>query len=404
MVVHSEYFRASSCTVSPSERMLESAFAVMEKAYSLTKMAIPEDLLSFESYQRAVQRLENSSSPGWPYTSRAPTIGDYLGFDGANYDDVMIQSLWNDVCVLIDGDFTDVMYTVFIKDEPHSASKVAEDRWRLIIASPLNVQVLWHMMFAWMNDKHIQCSYEIPSQQGIQMNAGGWRKYMGQWRSKGLNMGLDKRAWDWTVPGWKIRAILDFRSRMVYGRQKDVWLDMALRLYNSMFSECLLQTSSGIIFRQLVPGIMKSGCVNTISDNSMMQVLDHVLSCNILGISVYPLPVCCGDDTLQNKEQVMDLSVYASLGAIVKSATEGLEFVGHDFVDAGPQPLYLEKHLYKISYVKEDILPDVLDAMLRMYVYSPYYYVWYDVVRFLGMEHLMRSREYYLAWYEYQLD
>lgn len=403
-IAHAEIARSSVVKEPPPQQKIERALAIMEKTLASVKWHIPDDFLSFERFLWAVTRLDNSSSPGFPYKNCAPTIGSYLGFDGVWYDEFKLQSLWYDVCRLIDGDFEDVLYSVFIKDEPHKEAKISSNRWRLIVSSPLNVQVFWHMMFAEMNDNIIRDSFQLPCQQGIILNAGGWRMYRGQWLQKGLNMGLDKRAWDWTVPGWKIQMALDLRMRLVYGKCKGEWIKHAQRLYDSMFRDCKLLFSNGEVWKQCFYGVMKSGCVNTISDNTNMQVTDHILACDMLDIDYEPLPVACGDDTLQKKEQVLDLSPYEKLGAVVKSASEGLEFVGNDFSELGPQPLYFEKHVFKIPYLKSEVLPDYMDAMMRMYAYSPLFDFWENLAIKLGVAEHVRSREYYVAWFEYQLD
>lgn len=404
MRAHAELFRETSAKVKPEQRLLEKALAIAEKAYAITKYSLPDDMFSKDAFRRAIARLDNTSSPGYPYSQRGPTIGDVLGFNGLYYDDFRVESLWHDVTQLMSGDFSEVIYTVFVKDEPHKMTKVESNMWRLIIASPLNVQVLWHMCFAEMNDLVIDYAYELPSQQGIVLNAGGWRRYMASWISKGYNVGLDKRAWDWTVPGWKLDLALEFRRRMVFGSNKEAWDNIATALYKSMFVECNLMLSSGYVYRQLVPGIMKSGCVNTISDNSVMQVLDHVLACLMTGTEVEPLPKACGDDTLQCDWQVSNLAPYEQLGSIVKSVTSGLEFVGTRFTSEGPQPLYFEKHVYKLPYLKKEVLPDYLSEMCRMYAYSPRYDFWETLAVKLGYGNAVFSRGFYLAWYEYGLD
>lgn len=375
----------------------------MEQQYDIVRRNIPDDFESFEAFYRAVRRLDNSSTPGYPHCSEYPTIGEYLGFDGVSYNDFKIQRLWFQVQQLIDGDCDEVMFNVFIKEEPHKMQKVLDNRFRLIVGSPLPFQVLCHMLFDFTNDALIEHSYEIPSQQGLSLNAGSWRTYRNQWTSLGLNIGLDKSAWDWTVPGWKIDLVRQLRSRLVFGAKFERWDALVKKTYKTLYSKAKLILSSGDVYMQMYDGIMKSGCVNTISDNSFMQVIDHILVCEDLGTDWDPLPRAVGDDTLQCLRQTADVTTYMKYGAMIKSATEGLEFVGMDFKNTGPEPLYFEKHLFKLPYCK-DVLVDYLDAMLRMYVYSARYHVWESLACDLGLMQKMRSRAYYLAWYEYALD
>lgn len=374
----------------------------MEDHYSLTKREIPHDFDTFDSFMRAVRRLENSSTPGYPHCTEYSTIGECLGFNGIVYDEFSLKRLWFQVQCLMDGEI-DVFFNVFIKDEPHKKHKIEENRYRLIVGSPLPFQVLCHMLFDFYNDALIEHSYDIPSQQGILLHGGSWRTYRNMWVSRGYDIGLDKTAWDWTVPGWKIFLVQELRQRLVYGPKFERWSSLVGKVYRALYHRAKLILSDGRVYEQVFDGIMKSGCVNTISDNSFMQVLDHLLVCQDVGVSPYPLPVAVGDDTLQCSSQLPQPLAYQKYGAVVKSATEGLEFVGMNFTEVGPQPLYFEKHLYKIPFM-ESVLADYLDAMLRMYVYSPRFNVWQSIAYALGVGHKMRSKAWYLTWYEYGLD
>lgn len=406
MIAHSQYFRGSSEKLEPLARELDRALAIMEKAYAPCKVKVAEDFDQHTAFLRAVTKLDKTSTPGYPYNIRAPTIGDYLKFDGLWFDQFKLDSLWHDVQQLIgELDQAELYFNVFIKEEPHKMAKVESGRWRLIVGSPLHFQVLCHMLFDDFNDQQVEHCYFIPSQFGIKLNGGSWRQYRAQWTSKGYNTGLDKSAWDWTVPGWKIAAALEFRKRMCYGVRYVDWSVLASRVYDRMFKDPILILSDGTLLRQLFPGIMKSGFVNTISDNSAMQVLDHILVCSRLGIPYEPLPVAVGDDTLQCDWQVADVDAYRQLGAIIKSATFGLEFVGCEFTSRGPVPVYLEKHLYKACYIKdEEAMVQYLDAMMRYYVYSQHFSVWEAIANRLGLMGRLRSKQYYLSWYEYSLD
>lgn len=374
----------------------------MEDAYSCVRTQIPDDFDSYEAFLRAVSRLDNSSTPGYPHCEEYPTIGEYLGFNGIIYDDFRVRRLWHQVQVVIDSE-TDLLFNVFIKVEPHKRSKIIDQRYRLIVGSPLPFQVFCHMLFDFMNDAIIDNAYMIPSQQGLVLNSGGWRTYYNLWTSQGYDIGLDKTAWDWTVPYWKIMLVKRLRQRLAYGTKYLRWCQLVEKAYHLLYYRPKLILSNGMVFQQLFGGIMKSGCVNTISDNSFMQVVDHILVCEDVGVSCFPLPVAVGDDTLQCSKQLVDPLAFASYGAIVKSATEGLEFVGMNFSASGPEPVYFEKHLFKLPYSKS-VLVEYLDAMLRMYVYSPRYRLWEELSYRLGVGDKMRSREYYLGWYDYGLD
>lgn len=371
----------------------------MEEAYKRTVWILPDDYLSFERYERCLYGLDRTSSPGWPYMKQSPTIGEWLEFDGIKYGAYKVQSLWFDVLSVLSGEY-DIVFRVFVKQEPHRIDKCEDNRWRLIVASPLCVQVVWQMLFHYQNDLEIDACYEIPSQQGIVLINGGWKQYLELWTRRGYDTGLDKRAWDWTAPGWLLYLDLEFRRRMGRGDKMAEWYVTAKKCYDDMFKTCVLTLSDGTRWRQLYPGIMKSGCVNTISTNSHMQVMIHFLACWDQGISPYPVCVAVGDDTLQCSRQAVDIQAYSKFGAIVKSASDGLEFVGHEMLKSGPQPLYMEKHFVKFLHVPEDFMADYLDSMARMYCHTEMFYVWDRLARRLGIN--IMSRDYYLWWYDHE--
>lgn len=400
---HSKFFQKAHLAEEPREELKNYVLFVLEKAYELAKIELPSDFLSREHFMRCVHRLDWQSSPGYPFTRQAPTIGEWLKIDGLVYDQVRLEELWYMVNELITGD-EDLLLSVFVKPEPHKIEKVENGRWRLIMVFPLHHQILWHMVFADQNDKEIELAYEIPSQQGISLFHGGWKNYTKLWKSRRYDVGLDKKAWDWTVSGWLTDLELELRSRLVCGSNYGVWRSLASKLYKQAYYEPRLLLSDGRVFKQVIPGMVKSGCVNTISTNSHMQMIIHVLACVHQGVSVQPLPVAVGDDTLQRMTQSMDLSAYNRFGVIVKSVTEGLEFVGMDFTDAGPIPLYHEKHLFKamsLNYDDKELIKQYFDSMLLMYVHCRYYKLWEHMAFNFGVGNLVRSRNYYLYLYDH---
>lgn len=372
---------------------------IMEEAYSKVVWELKFDFDSYEAFERALLRVDRKSSPGWPYLKQASTNGDWLGWDGFRYDEYKKQSLWFDVCAIMKGELPWHLIC-FMKAEPHKPSKVETGRWRLIMASPLSVQVWWHMLFDELNDLEVEHAYHIPSQQGLILPHGGWKLFYRQWKSRGYDTGLDKTAWDWTVRRQLLAMDLELRTRLCRGERKGEWRCYADRAYVEMFDHPTILMSSGKVYRQMFPGIMKSGCVNTISTNSHIQVMIHILACKAQCVSYEPLPVCCGDDTLQCQFQATDVEAYRKFGALVKSASDGMEFVGHEFVDRGPMPIYVSKHIAKAMYVRDQDMDDYLDSMARMYCKVKFFEFWEWLSLKLGRFASLKSREYYNYWYD----
>lgn len=402
MIVHSnKYFKNSAESATPPDEFLDKILYVCEEAYSSCVWHLREDFLSYEAFLRHIPRLDMTSSPGYPYMKEAPTNGQWLHWNGIKADSMQLQRLWHDVQRFLDGEYPSYL-RAFIKQEPHKVRKAQEKRWRLIIASSLPIQMLWHMLFSPLNDLEIEKAYEIPSQQGIVLVQGGWKTFHRSWRERGLNCGLDKSAWDWTAPKWAIDLDLELRRRLGRGESMSRWFDVAKSLYRNMFEDPKIILSDGSVYQQVVPGVMKSGCVNTISINSHCQVFMHIVVCLENHLPIDPLPVCCGDDTLQNDIHVRNLESYNKYGVVVKSASDTMEFVGHEFQENGPRPLYIYKHLKRLMYTTDAILPQYLDSMARMYVHTEYFYWWEQLARGMGSS-LPLSKESYKYWYDYEI-
>lgn len=337
----------------------------MEDIYTDCRINI-DGFDSYENFLRKVRKLDFTSSPGYPYMCEAPTIGDWLKFNGCDFDEIQLARLWISVQQILSGD-VDSLWRVFIKMEPHKMTKAQTNRWRLIMCPPLHVQVLWQMVFSDQNDVEVRKALSLPSQQGIQLCAGHWKFYRESWLRRNLTVSADKTAWDWTCHEWMIKLDLRLRTRLVYGNDVNKWQSAALKLYDDAFQRPKLLISTGQVLQQAHYGVMKSGCVNTISTNSRCQLMLHLLYSNQKRIDYNPLLVAVGDDTLQNRIHVADIGWYARYGVRIKQVVKALEFVGHDFTGE-PVPLYRKKHLYRYIHCDEAILPDLLESYLYLYV------------------------------------
>lgn len=402
---HSGFFeksRAAGLSITAEER--ESVLYVAEEAYDKARYSLPCDWMSKEHFMRVVRGLENSSSPGYPYCREKPTIGEWLGFDGVFYDEFQVERLWHEVQAFLNGD-KDSLYRVFIKREPHKISKAKTGRWRLIICPPLYEQVAWAMVFGTGNDKEIETVGEIPSLQGMKLSGGDWKHYVRLFNTRKMRYGTDKSAWDWTCHWELIKLDLELRYRLIRGSAevKSEWFALAQRLYEGAFYHPRLILSNGQVYEQMYPGILKSGCVNTISSNSHMQILAHILLCLRNNKPIFPLPFAVGDDLLEG-DNWLTADEWATIGVVLKEIEDDYVFVGHRFPKTdrggGPVPLYLAKHLFRFGEVASKDMEDYLDSMVRLYAHDP-------AVQALWREVAMRhdvnlpSEAYVKYWYDY---
>lgn len=402
LTVHSHFFQHSYNSSKPSDDELDAIFYMASNIFQPIHMECP-NWYSYENYFKVVRSLDFTSTPGYPFTSEASTIGDWFGFNGFSFDPLRLSFMWQLVSRMLDDllagiDFQeDLFWRVFIKQEPHKKSKSESRRWRLIMAPPLNLQIVWQMIFAQQNAKEVEMAYELPCQQGMVIPYGGWKKFYDFWKTRDLTWGSDKSAWDWTCPWWALKLDLELRGALITADNN--WQIVASALYKNAFIDCKLMLSNGAVYQQQFPGVMKSGCVNTISTNSHCQVFLHILYSIRKGISVEPLLVCVGDDTLQSRVHAEDVQVYESFGVIIKTVTEGMEFLGRQWSDTGPRPMYTGKHVSNLLVTKDENLPQVFQSYLMEYCVSDDEYIFFSEIAYiLGCKSNIKTRRFYQTW------
>lgn len=403
--VHSNYFRTSRESDLQLDDMEKAKILqICEASYAPARYSLPLDWLERSHFDRVLHGLEMTSSPGYPYCLESPTIGEWLGWDGIEYDPNQVDRLWYDCQTFIAGE-NPSLYRVFIKDEPHKRSKARVGRWRLIVCPPLCEQVVWKMVFGPGNDREIDTVGLTPSMQGMSLPGGEWKQHAALFRAKTLSVPMDKSAWDWTAHWEFISLDLELRYRLMQAEHQCRlrWRSLADTLYERAFIHPTLVLSNGTIWKQRYPGVMKSGCVNTISSNSHMQVFVHILACMRNGVSPFPLPVAVGDDTLSSWSNYLAPEKYQFTGAQVKDVAEEMEFVGHRWLSEGPVPSYVSKHVFRYATVDERFVDQFLDSMVRLYAHYP------AMSRAWRVEALHRgvdlpSEEYVRFWYDYSKD
>lgn len=375
----------------PSDDTRQTALAKLERDYDAIRAELPFDWDQKSSFVRALMTLERTSSPGYPYLLESPTISDWLFRGNLIPDPVRMDMLWSDVRRVLNGEYEHI-FRVFMKLEPHTVQKVKQGRWRLIIQSSLAMQVAWKMAVNHLETSLLKKMGVHPSAFGEVWFAGGWRRFRSRAKNLGMNWCLDKSAWDWNSPGWVYEDILELRKRLtVGGTQK--WEDTMDMLYRDAFIDSRVLVG-GDLYQQIEPGLMKSGLVTTLSDNSFAQgVLDRN-ACVHLGIpwSVY---MATGDDTIQRKPINSDeyVRVIQRFGCVVKEQLEGIEFMGNRFVEYGPEPLYVGKHLVNISQILDENLPTTVDSYMRNYANSKLAPFWRELAYRLKVP--VRSRQFY---------
>lgn len=365
---------------------------------------LPEDYISRRRFEEVIRTLNFRASPGYPYSLEYTTIGEWLGFDGLSFDSYQVDRLWYDVECAIRGD-TEMILKAFVKMEPHKKAKIQAGRWRVIMGFPLNYQVLWKMVFDYGNKAMLEASYDIPTQFGLRLMGGDWKLYRRQWVHLGLNAGTDISAFDWCVTLRKMRRVYELRRRLAKGPHVEEWFKLASRLLDEMFHNVKVLYPNGEVWRIVWDAVQKSGSPNTIADNSVLRLYEAVVVALSNGLSVYPLPRTVGDDALERvqlSQEYVELltGAYKRRGWVLKQVVPGVDFVGHMFTAQGPVPNYVGKHLWRFVHMPEEVVPEFLEGMARLYCHSPHFWIWESLALKRGVK--LMSKSYYEAWYDFE--
>lgn len=319
---------------------------------------LPPDFLEESHFLRVLNELDMKSSPGVPLCHTYPTNGDFLKPDGLFIDEGRADYLWCLVKAWFDGAPAGPL-RVFVKREPHTKDKIREGRLRLIMAVPLVEQVVDQLLFGTQNAKEVELFDRIPCAPGWGITYGGWRSVDSTW------FGLDRKAWDYSVPFWLLRLELKLRHNLCLNLTEE-WRDATTRRYHELYRFAVFQLSSGARYKQSSPGIVKSGAVNTISTNTHCQLLLHAYAGYLSGLDLNGDFLAMGDDTCQD---VISDSYIEELNKIVrvKEPVQG-EFCSMKFFKGGRvEPLNLGKHLLNLKYQKSEFLYSTLVSLQIIY-------------------------------------
>lgn len=378
----------------PNQMEKDAVLYYLEKKYSCAmQVPVHSEWWSRSRFEQLLTTLDNSSSPGYPYMKEKPTIGDWLGADGfGKYNPVQVQRLWLDVQKVMDGTY-EHYFRAFVKDEPHKIAKAETNRWRLVIASSLPVQMVWRMLYHEQNDALNRLSAEIPSKHGYVHCYGGWRKFLAEAKTLGMKISRDISGWDVGAPGFIFEIIRDLRES--WAGVDEYWKVVHRRMYADAYGHSKILFSNGLVVEQLFPGYMKSGLFSTIADNSLAMVGIHGLACGRANLPVGEI-WATGDDVTQSTVSDAYLDELGTLGCRVKEVLHHLEFMGINYSSGKPEPMYQSKHLYNVT-MKGFVLEELFDSYCRMYAESEHFGAWAKLAKDLGVN--VKSQRYYQFWY-----
>lgn len=300
--------------------------------------------------------LNADANPGYPYSKLASTKGELVLRYGDFIREVVetrIRDLleWDGIAStpqkLVENNLCDPI-RVFIKNEPHKTTKVAEGRLRLIS----NVSIVDEIIDRLVSQPQVEA--EIANYSTIPAKAGlGFTDAMTQEFYNSLPKDLelassDVSAWDWRFQSWMFAACLELDVRLCK-RPTHEW-EKLLHNRTMCLSFKHFMTSDGQAYSQVRPGIQASGSYRTTSWNCKARVM----SAYWVGAR---WAIAMGDDAIEEYEpdhqrQYRKIGVvvtdYLTSSEMLENSGVEYEFCSHHYHPDRAVPLNWVKRLFNL--------------------------------------------------------
>jgi len=244
---------------------------------------------------------------------------------------------------------------VHVKNEPHRKSKLAEGRVRIICVVSQADELIDRLLFSLQDDAEIANFTECPSQPGFGLSNDEsvnnlYQRVIGCHR---IHAGCsnDQAGWDWHF-SWEL-AKLDWALRCELNgasynwdeplKSDTIWARMAYIRYWCTFRSVFV-TSNGVMLKQLVAAVMKSGSKITSSTNSRARGALSIILGSAWAFSM-------GDDCVEQWLTNM-LDRYKQFGFEIKDIVpiedDKFEFCSHEFINGKAIPKNWAKMFFRL--------------------------------------------------------
>lgn len=377
------------------------------------------------------RRLDPKTTPGIPFMSKGSTNEEVFGYvpllgygqtpAGALAIRELLFQVESRKQRLSVGEHRECdPINLFVKTEPHKASKVKDGAWRLIHGVSVVDQVIamrfWEPLIDSLPGKWGESSCMI----GWTPQKGGYKWLYERFCQTHQDVSsADKSSWDWTWPEWLndvvCHLLIDLRV-CSSGVEQDV---MRNYIHSMLGPRELVYGKFSVTTQQA--GIMSSGWLFTIFLNSVAQYCLHWVASRLAGEDPDSgLFVAMGDDTLQTARSSEYWKKLSSLGCILKEVktvsaselscySEGwdfpamLEFCGTIFNYIHSVPAYAAKHAFALHFGDDELFESVLTSYQYLYAHSDALSLVQERLADLNPRAVVPPDQL-KAWYDGQLD
>uniref|UniRef100_A0AAT9JA11 RNA-directed RNA polymerase n=1 Tax=Neotermes castaneus sobeli-like virus 1 TaxID=3133514 RepID=A0AAT9JA11_9VIRU len=273
------------------------------------------------------------------------------------------------LCALLTSGQADDLRT-FVKNEPHKRSKVLTKSWRLIMVMSLEDQMVDRILMRSWQHVEERNVMSIPGKTGWTPTPAGFRQFNATFT--GPVLATDCSSFDWTFPSWVAQELLEIRLSMME-RSDPVYEKLVRARWAQVLRDAVLQLPSGDRLQQVGWGLMKSGWLRTIAENSSAQVLINALAWIRCGQSIASFPTIwtMGDDVILDWDTSLPSPEFEeqlkTTGILVKQSTTAREFAGFEIDGRHVTPLYCQKHGFSLQHVSHEQKSVLSEAYMRLY-------------------------------------
>lgn len=312
--------------------------------------------MTAEEFDDLLRGVKRDSGPGHPWIGLEKTKGGIVDrHKGLLYQATMeylnllaetpVGSMPDDPVDLVRQGFASPM-RVFVKNEPHSAQKLETGRVRLIIMVPFHIVLAEMLIFGTQNNKEIRHWDSIPSKPGIGLTEDKhvekvWNEVEGM-LSHGQLAEADVSGYDFSLT--EEMFMYDARRRVALAKgHEGTAFERVVKNITHVLCRSVFALSDGRMYKQEIPGVMKSGRYCTSSTNSYIRVLlSYAVGSRYC--------IAMGDDSLEEYVEEAP-QIYKEMGVHVKfykKCQTTFEFCSQTFKDGVSAPSNPAKMLFNL--------------------------------------------------------
>jgi len=215
------------------------------------------------SLQEAVDRLDMSSSSGFPFNREYSTKREL--FDS---DTTIMEWLEEDWEALGSDPLWTTIFSSSLKEELRPQEKILENSLRTFTAGATDATVQGNRLFVDQNEKMYAAHTVTSSSIGMSPLKGNWNKLYLKLNVFKNGYALDESQYDSSLRQFLVWGCAQLRWKMLAVEFKTPENFLRIRTYYRNLIHTLILTPEGLLVMKKLG--MPSGCVNTVTDNTLI--------------------------------------------------------------------------------------------------------------------------------------